>query len=158
MTMLATLLQDPWIQVRDGDTRGLALYLRHYSSRKSRGPTPSLAVRGNHARFVGNGEHMVLLTPDSSALFTWRIQRYRQDNETGVECSIFRNEGHWRSSALIDDACWLAWERWPGERLFTFVDPSKVASTNPGYCFLQAGFRRLKRKTARGLRILERLP
>jgi hypothetical protein len=62
------------------------------------------------------------------------------------------------SSAMIVEACHLAWERWPGQRLFTFVNPREIRSTNPGYCFLQAGFRRLPGLTRRGLRVLERLP
>jgi hypothetical protein len=147
-----------WLSVRDGDLRALPLYLRHYSARKARGPQPSGFVYGNHARFVGNGETMVLLTLDCRAVFAWRVQRHRLDDEHGVECSVFRNEGPVRSSELIGEACTLAWQRWPDERLFTFIDSQAIRSTNPGYCFLQAGFRRLKRRTQRGLRILERWP
>ena len=68
--------------------------------------------------------------------------------------TVFRNEGPLLSSDLIREACGIAWERWPGERLFTHVNPSKVQSTNPGYCFLRAGWRRCG-KTKGGLVILE---
>jgi hypothetical protein len=145
-----------WLSVRDGDLRALALYLRHYSAKKSRAIYTMPPV-GNRARFVGNGEHMVLLTRDCRALFAWRFQRYRKDAQTGVECTVFRKEGAGQASAMISEAVSLAWRKWPGQRLFTFVDPAEVASTNPGYCFKVAGFRFCGR-TRRGLHVLELLP
>ena len=42
--------------------------------------------------------------------------------ETGVNCAVFRNEGPVRSSELIMAADAVAWLRWPGERLYTYVD------------------------------------
>ena len=51
----------------------------------------------------------------------------------------------------------LAWRRWPGERLYTYVAPWMVHSSNPGYCFQVAGWRKC-RTTARELVELEKLP
>lgn len=152
------MIDGNWLAVRDGDARARALYLRHYSSKKSRGDNPTGFVYGNHARFIGPGEHLVMLTHDARALFSWRAQRYRQDGQQGIECTIFRNEGAGLSSELIREACELAWLRWPGERLYTYVEDSKVASANPGYCFLMAGWRRCGRNADGRLTILERLP
>ena len=76
------------------------------------------------------------------------------DGQPGVYCPVFRNEGPVRSSDLIRAAMELAWFRWPGERLFTYVDPGLVRSTNPGYCFLMAGWRKCGR-SGRGLVLLE---
>jgi hypothetical protein len=56
-----------------------------------------------------------------------------------------------------------AWARWPGARLFTFVDPLAVMPTvrasRPtwGHCFYQAGWR-FAGLTARRLHILEAFP
>ena len=155
---MSMLVEGTWLPVRDGDPRAMTLYLRHYSARKARGKQPRTWVRDRQARFMGSGEHMVLLSPDCSALFAWRVQRYRQDGQHGVECTIFRNEGAQSSSALIDEACALAWARWPGQRLFTFVNPHAIVSSNPGYCFLKAGWVRLPGATRKGLRLLERVP
>ncbi len=58
---------------------------------------------------------------------------------------------------MIIEAIAIAQRRWPGMRLFTFVDPREIRSTNPGYCFKAAGFRYCG-KTRRGLHILELLP
>jgi len=150
------MIEAQWLAVRDGDPRARAMYLRHYSSSKARGRYTIVPI-GNLGRFMGSGERMVLLTGDCRAIFAWRAQRYRADGQRGVECTIFRNEGHTAlASDLVDEACELAWQRWPAERLFTFVDPLKVRSPNPGYCFKRAGFRFVGR-TARGLHILERL-
>lgn len=99
---------------------------------------------------------MLLLTVDCSAVFAWVREQYRKDGQEGVECTIFRNEGPMLSSDLIREADQLADERWPNVRHFTYVDPSEVESTNPGFCFLQAGWRRLPGETSRGLIVLER--
>jgi hypothetical protein len=127
------MMDGPWVRVRDGNASGLALFVRHYTARRVR------KIR----KFVGPGSNMVLLTPDARALFVWRKFK-SDDDQTGVNCAVFRNEGSdaGRSSALIGAAMALAWERWPGERLYTYVDPRKVRrKRDPGRCFLRAGFR-----------------
>ena len=79
------------------------------------------------------------------------------DYQEGVSCAIFRNEGYYLSSELIKKACILAWQKWPNERLYTYVNPRKVKSTNPGYCFLKAGWRRTGMSKG-GLLIFEIFP
>lgn len=147
-------LSDLWCEAKVNDRHGLALYLRHYSSGKNIIATPATIA---HSGFAGPGEKMVLLTPGGDALFVWRVERFRRDGQEGVNCSVFRNEGATRSSELIRDACRLAWDRWPGARLFTFVNPAKVRSTNPGYCFKAAAWRRCG-TTRAGLVVLELMP
>jgi len=100
---------------------------------------------------------MVLLSQCGRALFVWlrnTVERY--DGQTGVNCTVFRNEGAGLSSELIQEADELAWQRWPGLRHFTYVDDAKIRSSNPGYCFLQAGWRRAGRNMDGRLTILER--
>lgn len=122
-----------WYSILDGDPRGRAMLNRHYSARHYRdGRKPKL--------FVGPGEKMALMTTDGLALFVW-LKFISDDGQEGVSCSVFRNEGDTLSSELIREACELAWRRWPGERLYTYVNSRKVRSTNPGYCFKQAGWR-----------------
>lgn len=144
-----TVAEGHWYAIRDADPRRAGLHRRHYSARQGPKKQP---------HFVGPGGKLVLLTSDGRAVFAWRYSVHRRDGQQGVECTVFRNEGPVRSSDLIREACALAWQRWPGMRLFTFVDPRKVASSNPGWCFIVAGWRRLKERTKRGLRILECLP
>lgn len=152
--MSALLDVGHWLSVRDNDPRARALFLRHYSA-GTHARRPS--IRGDHRGFVGPGERLVLLTERCDALFAWRRSR-RQDGQTGINCSIFRNESPVLSSTLIREADELAWDRWPGERHFTFVNPRKVRSTNPGCCFIKAGWRRLPGLTKkRRLIVLERL-
>ncbi len=144
-----------WLSVRDGDPRALALYLRHYSAPRR----PRMMRRyGNGARFAGPGQHIVLLTACCDALCVWRKERYRRDDQTGVNCAVFRNEGPIRSSVLIRETCDLAWQRWPGERLFTFVDPRQVRSTHPGACFKHAGWSTCGVSKTKGLVSLECRP
>lgn len=122
-----------WVQVRDGNLSGFAIFRRHYSCANF---TPKIR------QFMAPGEKLALLTPDVLALFCWRKSLYRADGQIGINCSVFRNEGAGLSSQLIRAADDIAWERWPGERHFTFVDPRRVRSTNPGYCFMMAGWKK----------------
>jgi hypothetical protein len=123
-----------WYSIKDGDPVGRAILNRHYSARHYKdGRKPKL--------FVGPGEKMVLMTPDSLALFVWR--KFRDDSgQVGVNCAAFRNDGPLLSSALIREAVDLARRRWPTERLYSYVNAKKVQSRNPGYCFQMAGWRK----------------
>lgn len=146
-----SLLQDiVWIPVKDGNDTGRAIFDNHYSRyRYADGRKPKL--------YVGPGEKFVLLTPDALALFIWR-KFISMDSQEGVCCAVFRNEGPQLSSYLIREADAIAWERWPGERLYTYVDPKKTRrKRDPGRCFLRAGWRHWG-WSKKGLRILEIRP
>ena len=138
-----------WIAIEETDPRGRALYERHYSTHRYRD-------HRRITRFVGPGEPMVLLTPESDALFVWR-KFIDASGQRGINCAIFRNEGPRLSSALIFEADDLAWQKWPGERLYTYVNAGKIRSTNPGYCFIKAGWQRCG-FTKGGLIVLECYP
>jgi hypothetical protein len=148
--ILPATVYDRWMEFRDGNSAALELYERHYCARR-------YADGRERELFVGPGEKVVLLTRERDALFAWR--KFRDDSgQQGVCCAVFRNEGSHLSSELIREAMAIAWRRWPGERLYTYVDPSEVASPNPGYCFKQAGWRTAGRTKDRGLVILEASP
>lgn len=144
------LFGDTWVQVRDGDASCRALFDRHYSRRRYRDGRKSKL-------FVGPGEKMVLITPCARALFVWR-KFESNDHQQGINCAIFRNEGAGLSSALIMVAMDMAWNRWPGERLYTYVNQRKVTSSNPGFCFLMAGWRKCGITKRNRLIVLEALP
>lgn len=139
-----------WVVAARGDREAYRMYRRHYSAAKN--PRPK------QRQFVGPGEAMVLIGLLSPCLFVWRRDRFHKGGQTGIGCAVFRNEGPLLSSDLIREAMVFAWDRWPGERLYTFVDPAAVRSSNPGYCFLCAGWRKCGRSKKRGLLILEYLP
>ena len=139
-----------WCVRKDGDPAAFALYLRHYSSQK----------RSSKARlplFVGPGEKLVLVTARGDAALAWRKMRYSLDGQCGVCCTLFRNESLYRSSHLIQEAMQLAWKRWPGERLYTYVDPKSVRSVNPSFCFKKAKWRACG-QTRKGLHCFESFP
>ena len=74
------LTDEPWIEVKDGDPTGLALFHRHYSYKPYKdGRRPAL--------FVGPGEKLVLLTPCARALFVWR-KFISGDGQQGVNCPL----------------------------------------------------------------------
>lgn len=138
---------ETWSHSRDGDSYALAQFQRHYSYR-------AYADGRRRTLFVGPGEKMVLVATD--ALFVWR-KFIDNSGQQGVNCAVFRNEGPVRSSDLIRAAMGEAWVRWPGARLYTYVKASAIRSTNPGYCFLMAGWRR-EGRTKGGLAILATMP
>lgn len=145
---------DVWTMTRDGDMDARALHRRHYSKYTyADGRDPKL--------FIGPGEKMCLVTPECGAVFVWR--KFIDDaipKQTGVNCAMFRNERPdlYKSSDLVLAAEPYAHRRWPGERLYTYVNPWKVrAKRDPGRCFRKAGWSPCG-TTRGGLLILEKPP
>jgi hypothetical protein len=139
-----------WLSIKDGDDEARRFFDRHYSRKAyADGRKPKL--------FVGPGEKLVLVTACRRALFAWR-KFISGDGQQGVNCAIFRNEGAGLSSFLIQEADEIADQRWPGQRHYTYVNPRKVASANPGFCFQQAGWRKCGITKWNKLIIMERMP
>ena len=138
-----------WWLTKDSVLDCAQLYERHYSRyRYADG-----RARDND-QFVGPGEKVVLRTERADAMFVWRV--FIDDSgQHGINCAVFRNESSHRSSELIRQADAIADCLWPDRRHYTYVDPAKIASTNPGFCFICAGWRRCGR-TLGGLLVLER--
>jgi len=142
-------MQPVWWLTKDGDLDCLALYERHYSCYR-------YADGRKRTQFVGPGEKVVLRTKRGDAVFAWR--KFIDDSgQEGINCAVFRNEGPYQSSELIRQADSIADALWPDSRHYTYVRAAAVKSTNPGYCFLKAGWKRCG-MTKSGLVILERLP
>lgn len=148
-----TALRGHWLRSRDGDLVGAALYHRHYSAHQYADGRLSDPNNRNRNLFVGPGYKMVLIKRDLKALFVWR-KFIDKSGQQGINCAVFRNESSTLSSCLIGEAMRLAWQRWPGERLYTYVNADAIKSSNPGYCFKQAGWKTCG-KTRGGLIILE---
>lgn len=147
-------ISGPWIQIHDGNKYALDIYSRHYSKYHYKdGRTVN--------RFVGPGERIVLLSQCGRALFVWRKFK-SMDNQIGINCSVFRNEteipNKLNSSTLIIEAEQIAWARWPEQRLYTYINPKRIKSTNPGYCFKKAGWKLCGVTKKNKLLILEKLP
>lgn len=140
----------PWCLTRDGDPLARRIFQRHYSYR---------AYRDNRVTklFCGPGEKMVLLTKCGLALFVWRKFISMDPSQTGINCAVFRNESSYLSSFLIKQAEAIAQTRWPGERMYTYVNPRKIANkANPGYCFKVCGWRECGRTKRHNLIVLEK--
>ena len=135
-----------WYLTKDGDASCLALYERHYSAHQ---------YKDGRVRkiFCGPGEKIVLRTRNADALFVWR-KFIDGSGQEGINCAVFRNESPVLSSELIRQADAIAFEVWPGERHYTYVNAEKVRSANPGFCFISAGWKRCG-TTKGGLHILE---
>ena len=135
-----------WIIGQDGEPELIAIYERHYSCYHYKDGR-------KRTQFVGPGEHLVLTTPARDALFVWR--KFIDDSgQEGVNCAVFRNESPALSSTLIRVADAIADRCWPSQRHYTYVRAEAVASRNPGFCFLCAGWNRCGR-TQGGLLVLE---
>ncbi len=126
--------QGVW-QVRSHrDPAALALADRHYSRR-----------RPGSGQMGPPGRKLVLVTPCEQAVWLshWPYPHLALDGLDAWRCSIFRNEGAGLSSELIEAAMALTAKRWagrPADGWLTWIDRTKVRSSNPGYCFKQAGW------------------
>jgi hypothetical protein len=122
-----------WVRVKDGNPIAMDLFQRHYSKYHYKdGRRPKI--------FVGPGEKVVLINNEGTALFVWRKFKDKS-GQVGINCSIFRNESKELSSKLILEAEKVAFEVWGEQRYYTYVNAEKIKSTNPGYCFKQAGWK-----------------
>jgi len=92
-------------------------------------------------QFMPNGSKIVLRNSQGTILFGWCFEKFRIDNQRGYNCTIFRNESPRLSSEVILEAEQFAVDRWGPGRAFTFIDPKKVKSSNPGCCFKLAGWK-----------------
>ena len=144
-----------WQRVTKFDPRACALADRHYSRRKIGSP-----------QFMPPGETVILLSSDSLAVWGW----WRPHPRSGIKamngldgwtCTIFRNESHLKSSDMILEA-----ERYlinlgvtiGPDGFITYVWDKKVKSSNPGYCFKQAGWKRTGRSKDGKKTLLQKIP
>jgi hypothetical protein len=125
-------LWDGLVKTHGYDPEMAMLADRHYSRRK-------VGAR----QFVNAGRHLVLRDTAGEVLFVWLWQydQFRFDGQTGYNCQIFRNESARLSSAIILEAEAIAIAQWGPNRFYTYVDPTRIRSTNPGACFKHAGWK-----------------
>ena len=124
-----------WHRVKSSDPIARALRDRHYSTKHPGGRT------------VGPpGRRLVLVSDDEHALWVthWPDAQLVLDGIDALRCTVFRREGRRRerASVLIAAAMALS-EAYFGpapQGWLTYVEPSKVRSQEPGYCFKMAGF------------------
>lgn len=137
-----------WMITHKGDRSCRLLADRHYSRQTIGAP-----------QFTRPGRNLVLRTADGAAVWvTW--DGIRDDGMQAWECTMFRNEApnKYLSSAMIRAAVAATcaeWEGLPPDGIITYVDSSKVRSSNPGYCFKAAGWRKIGRSRRRGLILLQ---
>jgi hypothetical protein len=114
------------------DCEMAALADRHYSRRK-------VGAR----QFLVSGRKIVIRNTEGTLLFAWVwcYEHLRFDHQAGYCCAIFRNESERQSSDVILECERIAFAKWGPSRVFTYVDPAKIQSANPGYCFKCAGWR-----------------
>lgn len=145
-TMMELPEYGPWLVTHKGDRACRLLADRHYSRQTIGSP-----------QFCRPGRNLVLRTAPGDAVWvTW--SGIRDDGLQAWECAIFRNESNHLSSDMIRaavEATYIEWGQPPPDGIITYVDQSKVRSSNPGFCFLKAGFRRIGRSKRRGLVLLQ---
>jgi hypothetical protein len=126
-----------WCLVGRGDGAAVALANRHYSRRRA-------------GRTVGPpGAPVVLRTPEGDALWVTSRSVYdRLDGfPTGWSNNYFRSESGHQASELIREAIAATLHVYgpaPADGLVTYVDPAEIRSSNPGWCFLCAGFEHVR--------------
>jgi hypothetical protein len=113
------------------DPEMAALADRHYSRR-------TIGAR----QFLYSGRKLVLRNSEGTVLFGWMYPdpAMRMDGQVGYNNAIFRNESSRLASEIILEAEELAFAKWGPNRLYTYIDAAKLRGTNPGFCFLKAGW------------------
>ena len=121
---------------------------RHYSRR-------TVGAR----QFLYSGRKIVIRDALGLVLFGWMFPDAdkRMDGQHGYNCAIFRNESDRKSSDIILECEDIALHRWGSNRLYTYVNPAKIRSVNPGYCFKMAGWQKCG-KSKSGQHLLEKYP
>jgi hypothetical protein len=90
-------------------------------------------------QFAGNGPKLVLRDTAGDVVWVWiNSPLARWDGQTGYYNQTFRNESARLSSDIILEAEQHAITKWGPGRMFTYIDPASVRSSNPGYCYLMA--------------------
>lgn len=140
-----------WTLSHRADPVAVALADRHYNRQKPGTP-----------QFVPPGRCVVFTTAEGDAVWTtsWPFAEYTKHAWAGAWVnSIFRNESAYLSSDLITEAVAATRAVWepPPLGIVTFVDARKVRSTNPGYCYLRAGWLRVG-ETQGGLLAFQQRP
>jgi hypothetical protein len=127
------------------------------------GPHYSRRTPGSKT-FTGVGQEIVLVTEGGDAV--WAVVRQKTPAARGTGTSrgragttdpnvrrvwrnmLFRNLGPRLSSDLIVEATELTYKLWvekygemPAERLRTEIGIRSIRSTNPGFCYLMAGYK-----------------
>jgi hypothetical protein len=104
---------------------------RHYSRR-------TVGAR----QFLYSGRKLVLRDTAGLVVFgwLWPEEDMRMDGQKGYNCAIFRNESQRRASDIILEAEAMAFTKWGPNRVYTYVDGTKIKSVNPGFCFKKAGW------------------
>jgi len=124
-------LWDGLVKTSHFDPEMAMLADRHYSRR-------TIGAR----QFCYAGRKLVLRDTAGEVLFVWMwpLDEMRQDNQTGYNCAIFRNESRRLSSDIILEAEQEAFNKWGINRVYTYVNGKKIRSSNPGCCFKKAGW------------------
>ena len=140
-----------WKMSNRADPIAVEIADRHYNRQKIGTP-----------QFVAPGRCKVFLTLDHIALWvtSWPFAEYTKHDWAGAWVnSLFRNEGAMLSSELILDAIAATRYFWepPELGIVTFVNADKIRSSNPGYCYLQAGFKKVGKTKKDGLVVLQML-
>ena len=115
------------------DPEMAALADRHYSRRKH-----------GAKQFCYSGRKLVLRDTKGQVLFVWMYSDpiLRMDKQSGYNCAIFRNESCRLSSEIILEAEQHAIDKWGPNYFYTYIDGRKIKSSNPGYCFKMAGWKK----------------
>ncbi len=139
-----------WQQSWRADPRSAALADRHYNRQKI-----------GAKQYVPPGACLCLRVGDLAVWVTSNPKaEYVQHAWAGAWVnSLFRNEGAGLSSELITEAVAITRSVWtpPPLGIVSFVDPRKVRSTNPGYCYQKAGWHHVG-YTKGGLWAYQQLP
>lgn len=144
-------------KVRPTEDAILAMVRGHYSYKDNISKRPRTAKTSK--TWWSNAKLAVFSDPARTFVFAWQWPRaeFRKDKQSGFNNTLFHRTEQcpFLASDIILAAEREAIALWGTNRAYTYVDPSGVKSTNPGFCYQAAGWRFVK-KSASGKLLYEK--
>lgn len=123
----------------------LDMVRNHYSHRDNVEKRPR--TEKTSKTWWSNARLVVFSDPERTLVFAWQWPKdgIRKDKQNGFNNTLFHRSERcpYLASDVVLAAERAVVEHWGANRAYTYVDPEKVVSDNPGYCYKVAGWKRI---------------
>lgn len=123
----------------------LEMVRNHYSYKVSIGQRPRTAKTSK--TWWSNARLVVFSDPERTLVFAWQWPKdgIRKDGQNGFNNTLFHRSDRcvYLASDVILAAETAVVSHWGANRAYTYIDPDKVSSPNPGYCYKVAGWKQV---------------
>lgn len=120
----------------------LEMVRSHYSHRENTKQRPR--TEKTSKTWWSNARLVVFSDPARTLVFAWQWPKpgMRKDGQEGFNNTLFHRSERcpYQASDIVLAAEKAVVQHWGENRAYTYVDPEKIQSANPGYCYKVAGW------------------